>query len=190
MYSNQPVSMRCARTVRVRALTTRSETQLQALPASSGCMVRRNRTVSSACSRISTFEYSLNSDGQEATSLVISQTSSIGASITTALSVCAAMSRARGQEAVDVSHHGTGGALVLHDVVGDRYVELALDPAGQLQYRQRVVAQVAERHLGDVAIERAGVTGTLTQDTAKVVQGERGHRSSPPRCRPPRSGRR
>src|SRR5207248_3125941 len=108
-------------------------------PASSGCMVRRNRTVSSVCRRISALAYSLNSHGQDATSLVISQTSSIGASMTVALSVWAAMSGARCQAVVDVRDDSAGGVHRLHGLVGDHHAVFALDPTGQLQERQRVV---------------------------------------------------
>src|SRR6266498_3977097 len=71
MYSNGPVCTRRARTVRVFGSGVRSETQLQTSPFSSGCMVSRNRTVSPSRSRICAAEYSLHSEGHEATSLVI-----------------------------------------------------------------------------------------------------------------------
>src|SRR6185295_10552362 len=69
-------------------------------------MVRRNRTVpvSGSVDRISAAAYSLNSDGQPATSLVMSQTRSIGAAITIALSVRPAMSRLR--PLVELLRHG------------------------------------------------------------------------------------
>src|SRR5690606_2315906 len=87
MYLNQPGSTRCARTVRVTGSGVRSETQLQTLPSASGCMVSRNRIVGPWRCRISAAAYSLNSRGQDSTSLVASQTRSIGRSMTMWLSV-------------------------------------------------------------------------------------------------------
>src|SRR6266487_2438818 len=54
-------------------------------------MVRRNVTVLPSRSRMSAAAYSLKSCGHDATSLVMSQTSSTGALMTIALSVCPAM---------------------------------------------------------------------------------------------------
>lgn len=91
MYSNQPVSTRYARTVRVTGSAVRSDTQDQALPSSSGCIVKRKRTVSPSRWMISALAYSLKRFGHDATSLVIFHTRSDGAEITIARSVCPAM---------------------------------------------------------------------------------------------------
>src|SRR3569833_1759651 len=91
MYSKGPVSIRCARASRLSRSKVRTETQLHNKTNSSGCMVRRNLTVSSPRSRISAAAYSLKSRGHDATSMVMSQTRSMGALMTTELSVCPAM---------------------------------------------------------------------------------------------------
>src|SRR5215211_8406433 len=91
MYSKGPVSIRRALTAWVAGSVVRSETQLHTLPSSSGCIVRRKVTVLAPCSKISACAYSVKRLGQFATSLVISQTNSSGALITTELSVWAAI---------------------------------------------------------------------------------------------------
>src|SRR2546430_15906343 len=92
MYSNQPVSMRWDLVVRASLSQERSETQLHSFPCSSGCMVSRKMTVLSPLrSRISVLAYSVKRLGQFSRSLVISQTTSIGALITISLSVCPAI---------------------------------------------------------------------------------------------------
>src|SRR3712207_973802 len=87
MNSNGPGSTRRARTSRAAGSRVRSDTQLQVRPASSGCMVSRNRKYVSVDSRISTEAYSVNRSGQVARSLVIAQTWSTSASMTIELSV-------------------------------------------------------------------------------------------------------
>src|SRR3712207_3355352 len=87
MNSNGPGSTRRARTSRAAASRVRSDTQLQVRPASSGCMVSRNRKYVSVDSRISTEAYSVNRSGQVARSLVIAQTWSTSASMRIELSV-------------------------------------------------------------------------------------------------------
>ena len=87
MYSNGPVSTRCARTSHLSRFQVRSETQDQTVPSASGCMLNRNRTRSSPSSSTSTAEYSVNSSGQPRTSLVMAQTKAMGASMTISFSV-------------------------------------------------------------------------------------------------------
>src|SRR6266545_2585434 len=150
MYSNGPVCTRRARTVRVFGSGVRSETQLQTSPFSSGCMVSRNRTVSPSRSRICAAEYSLNSEGHEATSLVISQTSSIGAAMTISFSVCAAMSHLRPAQRVGVLDGGAWRGHALDRVVGHRDAVPQPDLGLDLQHGQRVEAEVAEGDVGDL----------------------------------------
>src|SRR4051794_19297585 len=88
MNSNGPGSTRRATTSCAASSSVRSETQLHTRPLSSGCIFRRNRKRFSVSDRISTSEYSVNRSGQDARSLVIRQTWSRSASMTTELSVC------------------------------------------------------------------------------------------------------
>src|SRR5207302_360760 len=87
MYSKGPVSTRCALTVWEVGSAVRRDTQLHTLPFSSGCIVSRKSTLSPSRSRIVASAYSVKRSGQLSTSLVIVQTSSIGAEITTSFSV-------------------------------------------------------------------------------------------------------
>ena len=91
MYSNGPDSIRRDFEVRLSGSTVRSETHDQTCPSysGSGCVVSRNWIVFPSRSRISAFAYSLKRLGQLSTSIIISQTRSSGASMSTELSVCA-----------------------------------------------------------------------------------------------------
>src|ERR1700722_5280987 len=133
MYSNGPVSTRCACTVPVCASAVRSETQLQTWPSSSGCMVSRNRTVESCWLSTSVAAYSLNNCGHDGTSLVMAQTRSSGALMTIELSVCAAISGSRLQQVIDVGDGDGGGRAGFHRVVAEPDAELPLDLGLDLQ---------------------------------------------------------
>src|SRR5690349_19061865 len=137
MNSNGPVSIRCARTERLAGSAVRSDTQLHTWPpcSGSGWVVRRNRTVSPARSRISALAYSVKSSGQCSTSFILSHTWSIGAEMTIALST-----------------RGTGYLLDLREVsvdVGER-VGQGHDPFSVLiRDREAVVLLDRELHLDD-----------------------------------------
>src|SRR5690242_4937181 len=176
MYSNGPVSTRRARTVLLAGSAMRSDTQLHTWPFSSGRNVSRKRTVSPSRPRTSTAAYSLNSSGQDATSLVISQTRSIGAPMTTLLSMWPAISHQL-PSSVDVVEQQAGGGQPADRVVGDRQPVLGADPPDSVQHDQRVVPQLGERHVQAVPVRCRGlvVARALAQDPAKVRQRELCH---------------
>src|SRR3954470_16195149 len=165
MYSNQPVSMRSAATVRLASSAVRSLTQLHSLPCSSGCMVSRNRTVSPVRSMISALAYSVNRSGQFSTSLVCCHTCGSGAAMKIEFSVCAAMSapRLRVDQVDDLDDAHPQRLLGdLHPVpVGDLGLEL--------QDGQGVDAEVLQRHV-PAAVERGRLgPGVGDQDRLDVL---------------------
>ncbi len=93
MYSNGPVSIRFDFDCQLPGSAMRSDTQLQTWPSysGSGWVVSRNWTVSPSSSITSALAYSLNRSGQLSMSIIRSHTNSRGASMTTSLSVWAAI---------------------------------------------------------------------------------------------------
>src|SRR6266516_3889428 len=196
MYSNGPVSIRCARTSRLSGSAVRLETQLHTLPSSSGCMVRRNVTVLPSRSRMSAAAYSLKSCGHDATSLVMSQTSSTGALMTIALSVCPAMTffpywafcslwvaRNCGAEAggcsgrelhVDVIDHRMRREQLLGRIIGDHDAKLVLDLRGHFEDRERVVSKVFKSHVAYLAVQVHGFVdpSARAHNFSQVIEGK------------------
>src|SRR5690242_10895605 len=210
MNSNGPGSTRRATTSWVASSSVRSETQLHTRPLSSGCILRRNRNRGPVSvwvsARISTSAYSVNRSGQDERSLVIRQTWSRSASMTTELSVCPTVA-VPGWAVVVMSfldpgcvgwgsghpgraRHGGGDGgddLAERVAVGAVVGHLGAEPVVQLglhrEEGQGVQTDVGEPRVGVVAVRRHGEAGLLGQQVHEVGLGERvGHGRRPFGC--------
>src|SRR3569833_333107 len=202
MYANGPVSTRRAVTVRASGSTPRSDTHDQVRPCSSGCIVRRNTTRFPSRSSTSAAAYSLNRFGQLGSSLVISQTRSIGASMAMLLSVCPGMIGVRSSRLAaglaDLGEAVVDGVEELPDgrgrlgVLGQADAAVALDDLDEAEQGERVDAEVLE---DAVAVDVRGHARRLGEQAGDVVRGEGGGGHGSPFIRrhaggtPPSAGR-
>src|SRR5262249_22602658 len=131
------------------------------------------RTVSPARSRISAAAYSVKRSGQPATSFVMSQTRSNGASMTMVFSVCPGTGGLRFGDATIGEVDGAANGLdVRRLVVGDWNAVLLLDGQLKLDDGQRVEPHLLERQGGIVAHHVLGDADAIDEDAFQILKQE------------------
>src|SRR5204862_8259449 len=78
------------------------------------------------------------------------------------------------EQVVDRADQAARGGRVQEKIIAERDAVLPLDPTAGLQQRQRLVAELLERAVQDVAVEvhRLVGAGALGENPLQVVQGE------------------